>query len=179
MSLVIAHLSLRLIRQSEQSRLAGNELLNRLLKIAGQVPGVVYQFKLSPDGRICFPFSSGAMRDIFQMSPERLQEDATAASELIHPDDIASVRLAMAQSARDRHRGNKNSGFDLPTEQSTGFANSVPQREADGSVLWHGFMSDITRRKDEERAVESRARNLAALLETASDGIHIIDESTL
>ena len=39
------------------------------------------------------------------------------------------------------------------------FGNSLPQREADGSVLWHGFITDVTERKRATSSLlESEAR---------------------
>ena len=38
------------------------ELLSRLEKIASRVPGVVYQYRLRPDGTACIPYAKGCTR---------------------------------------------------------------------------------------------------------------------
>ena len=49
----------------------------KLLKnLTAQVPGVVYQYRLYPDGRSAFPVSSPGMWDIYEVTPEQVQEDA-------------------------------------------------------------------------------------------------------
>ena len=178
LSLLIAYLSMRLLKQSDQSRRVRDEALDRLQKIANRVPGVVYQFKMNADGTMCFPFSSGAMYAVFHLTPEILQRDAQPAFALIHPDDINSVMDAMRQSASDMTPWVQEFRIRFPDGSIRWLrGNSMPQAEADSSIIWHGYISDITERKLEEKAVEARAKNLAALLETASDGIHILDES--
>ena len=41
------------------------------------VPGVVYQYRLYPDGSSAFPYSSPGMNDIYEVTPEEVREDAT------------------------------------------------------------------------------------------------------
>lgn len=177
LSLLVFYLSMRLLKQSDQSRRARDESLDRLQKIANRVPGVVYQFKMNADGTTCFPFSSGAMYDFFHLCPEELQRDAKPAFSLIHPEDINSVRHAMRQSASDMTPWVQEFRIRFADGSIRWLrGNSMPQTEADSSVIWYGYISDITEHKLEEKAVEAKAKNLAALLETASDGIHILDE---
>ena len=118
------------------------------------------------------------MYDIFHLNPEELQKDAKPAFELIHPEDVTSVRRAMMRSAADLTPWVQE--FRIRFADGTIRwlrGNSMPEAEADRTVLWHGFISDITEHKLEEKAIEVKAQNLSALLETASDGIHIVDEA--
>jgi PAS domain S-box-containing protein len=151
------------------------ELQNQLELVATTVPGAVYSFLLRPDGSMCMPFASPALERIFGVSPDFVREDVTPALAMIHPDDLPSVQSSIAASARSlspwriefRVRGTKQG--DIWVE-----GHSVPQREADGSVLWHGFLQDVTERKQSEeqlrklwRAVE---QSPVAVLITDHDG---------
>lgn len=60
-------------------------------KLARQVPGVVYQYRLYPDRRSCFPYSSPGMWDIYRYHPEDVVEDATPVFGRLHPEDIDRV----------------------------------------------------------------------------------------
>ncbi|MFA5928347.1 MAG: response regulator, partial [Candidatus Margulisiibacteriota bacterium] len=60
-----------------------SEMISRL---SAQVPGVIYQYRLYPDGRSAFPFSSKGMNDIYEVSSEEVREDATPVFGMIHPD---------------------------------------------------------------------------------------------
>jgi len=59
-----------------------------LEKIAGRVPGIIFKFKLMPDGRSCFPYMSAAVTRMYNgITPEQLELDATPFFAFRHPDD--------------------------------------------------------------------------------------------
>jgi PAS domain S-box-containing protein len=127
------------------------EALARLQKIASRVPGMVYQFRLFPDGRSCFPFASDAIREIYRIAPEEVVTDATKVFSLLHPEDYDGIVASIQQSARDLTHWN----LDYRVKHSDGTVrwlagNAMPEREATGAVLWHGFITDITERKTME-----------------------------
>ncbi len=138
----------------------GAAALERLQRIAHQVPGMVYQYRMRPDGGSCFPFVSEAIRGIYRLSPEDVREDATQLFANIHPEDLAEVVHTIQASATDltpwRHEYRLR--FDDGVERWL-CGNALPQREADGGVLWHGFITDVTERKQ----LDSRSRQLALL----------------
>ncbi len=124
------------------------ESLNRLQKIAGQVPGVVFQFRLHPDEHFSIPFASEAIQEIFQVSPDEVREDASKAISIIHPDDYPAVIAHIRQSAKALSPWQQE--FRVKFADGTVhwmFGNALPQREEDGCVLWHGFITNITARK--------------------------------
>ncbi len=130
-----------------------NELLRNL---SAQIPGVIYQFLLRPDGTSCFPYSSIGIKDIYGLTPEQVVESAELVFEMIHPDDLERVGESIQKSAdnlspwRDEYRvilpGNKE-----PT-WIEGY--SIPQRLDDGSTLWHGLITNIDQRKKAEEKIK-------------------------
>jgi PAS domain S-box-containing protein len=149
-------------KQIEQ---ALEEALNRLHKIASRVPGVVYQYRLHPDGSSCFPFASEVIRDIFRVSPEEVREDASKVFAILHPDDYDGIVDSIHKSARDLtpwcHEFRVK--FDDGMVRWL-LGNSLPQRETDGSTLWHGFITDITERNQMEKKLrDSDALNVSIL----------------
>lgn len=145
-----------------------NEALNRLQKIASRVPGVVYQYQLRPDGSSCFPFASDAIREIYRVSPEEVREDASKVLAIIHPDDSADIGASIQASARDLSpwRQEYRVKFDDGTVLWL-FGNALPQKEADGSVLWHGFITDITERKQVEEKLRESEASMRAILDNS------------
>ncbi|HEY8095660.1 MAG TPA: ATP-binding protein [Methylobacter sp.] len=124
------------------------EILSHLQKIASQVPGVVYQYRLHPDGHSSLPFASEAIREIFGVSPEEVREDASKIFALVHPDDYHDLIASIQKSAQDLSRWQHE--FRVRFDDGTVhwlLGNSLPQQEADGVVLWHGFITSITERK--------------------------------
>ena len=134
------------------------EALNRLQKIASRVPGVVYQFRLRPDGSSCFPFASKALHEIYRLSPEEVLDDATQMYAVLHPDDLEDVKASVQKSAQDltMWRQDYRVKFEDGTERWLS-GNAMPERETDGGILWHGFITDIT----EKKAMEEQVRQMA------------------
>ena len=158
---------------------AQQEALKRLQFITRQVPGVVYQFRMRPDGSYCLPFASDAIREIFRVDPEEVREDAAKIFAAIHPDDYDGTRASIEASARDLapwcHEF--RSRFDDGTVRWLQ-GDSIPQYEADGSILWHGFITDITARKrSEEELRASRAfhQSVTEAIGEIGIGLFIVD----
>ena len=118
------------------------EALKRLQKITSLLPGMVFQFHLRIDGSSCFPYVSEAIRDIFRLSPEQVNEDASKIMSVIHPDDYDAVITSLQESAMDlspfSHEYRVK--FDDGTVRWL-LGNSLPERNADGSTVWHGFVT--------------------------------------
>ncbi|MEI6916534.1 MAG: PAS domain S-box protein, partial [Armatimonadota bacterium] len=160
------------ITERKRAEAVQQEALDRLQKIASRVPGLVYQYQLRPDGSSCMPFASEALRDIFSISPDEVREDASKVFAAIHPDDCSSVAASIQASAQDLSpwRPEFRVKFDDGTIHTL-YGDAVPQREADGSTLWHGFITDITERKQSEEALRESEERWQFALSGAGDGV--------
>ena len=157
------------IREAKQDR---EKLLDRLLKIATLVPGVIYQYRLRPDGTSCFPFAGDAIREIYRVTPEEVREDAAKVFANLHPDDYDGIVESIQKSARDLTPWQ----YEYRVKFGDGtvrqlYGNAVPQRETDGSVLWHGFMTDITERKQKDEELGQLVDRLALATKAGRVGI--------
>ncbi|MBF0399434.1 MAG: MASE1 domain-containing protein [Magnetococcales bacterium] len=135
--------------ESRRLEIDTQEAYLRLNKIASRVPGLVYQFRLHPDGSSCLPYVSEAIRHIYRMEPSDVHADATAVLQRTHPDDYAAVMDSILRSARELSPWQQAFRVRYPdgTERWL-FGDSIPEREPDGSTLWHGFITDITSQKE-------------------------------
>ena len=138
------------ITERKQEEALKQETLDRFLKISSRVPGLLYQFRLRPDGTSCFPFASEAIKEIYRVTPDEVREDASRVFANIHPDDYNSVVDSIMASAQNLSpwQHDYRVKFEDRTIRTL-HGNSIPQKEEDGSILWHGFMTDITERKME------------------------------
>ncbi len=172
LSAFFAYMALRLINRAQATELERDEVLARMRKIASRIPGMVYQFQLMPDGSSRFPFASGAIQDIFQVTPNDVREDASRALAAIHAEDHDRVLASIQVSARDLTPWKQ----EFRTRFRDGivhwlFCNAIPQREQDGSVLWHGFMADITERVEASHTLEKLVIEQHAILNSHIMGI--------
>lgn len=144
------------ITKRKKAEEAQKEAMERLQKIASRIPGVVYQYRLYPDGRGCIPFASAAIYNIYRVTPEEVLHDDSKIMKTLHPEDkegvLASVQLSADTLAPWRHeyRVRFEDG-----EVRWLFGSALPQREADGSILWYGFIDDITERKMMENELKA------------------------
>ncbi len=156
--------------------LAKQEATERLHKIANQLPNVVFQFQMRPDGSFCIPYVNETLLDIYRLCPEDVYEDANPMFAVTHPADLADHIEKIKISARDLSPWNDEYRLKFADGKECWLAsNARPQREEDGSTLWHGFVIDITERKQVEAALKKESDKSLALLRNASDGIHILN----
>ncbi|GGQ07418.1 PAS domain-containing protein [Shewanella litoralis] len=136
------------ITEQKLNDLALQQSRDQLYKLTQELPGVVYQYQSWPDGRAAFPYASTAIEDIYGVTPEEVRTDATNAFEKIHPDDLGRLVESIERSIEDlslwelEYRvSSDNHTFKWLSGSAT------PERMADGSTLWHGYIQDITETK--------------------------------
>ncbi len=167
------------ISDRKQAEALRQEAQDRFRHLTELVPGVVYQFQLRPDGSFCMPYVSDAFQQMFRLSADEVRVDASKAVMRAHPDDLEGVMASIQTSAKNmtpwQHEYRLQ--FDDGTE-SWVFGNSRPHREVDGSVLWHGFITDITERKLAEEALRESEARLRAVFEQAAVGVAVLETAT-
>jgi len=140
--------------QLSTHEVAQKEILGRLTKIASRVPGLIYQYRLRPDGSSCFPYASDGIRQIYRVTPEQVREDAGDVFAILHPDDLDSISESIDRSARTLNPWKCEYRVRFPDGVERWLmGDATPEREPDGGTLWHGFITDITARKQSEGAM--------------------------
>ncbi|MEI6697119.1 MAG: PAS domain S-box protein [Bacteroidota bacterium] len=184
LDLVNKEISIRLEEKIRQNReqISLNTMLafqrDRLAEIASLVPGVVYQYRLHPDGTSCFPYASEALKQIYRVSPEEVIEDATKVFANIHPDDFDGVITSIQNSAKELCPWQQE--YRVKFEDGsirTLFGNAIPRLEENGSVLWHGFITDISERKKAEEKLYNSERFFNTIFNSQNSEIAILDET--
>ena len=121
-------------------------------ELVASIPVGVYLIRSKPDQSIAFEYVSPRMADIFGLELDRLRADVQLAFEVVHPDDKdAFVKL--------NQDGLKSlAPFDWTGRIVVAGAvrwlhiESQPKILANGEVLWHGVVTDVTERKASEDA---------------------------
>jgi diguanylate cyclase (GGDEF)-like protein/PAS domain S-box-containing protein len=150
-----------------------------LEKLSQQVPGVIYQFRLFPDGRSCFPYASEAIRSIYEVTPEQVREDASAVFALLHPEDYAGVVASIQESASKLTPWQNEFRVILPMQGVRWRRGDArPERLEDGSILWHGFITDITERKQVSTILQQSEERLRQAVRVSKIGIFEHDHTT-
>jgi len=150
---------------AELERRHADEILQQrdelITKLTNQVPGVVYQYRLNADGSSCFPFASEGMFDIYEVTPEEVREDATPVLDRLHPDDYNDVVAGIQESARTIELYHSEFRVILPDQGVRWRSNNAkPEQLEDGSILWHGIITDITERKKVEKDLQDHEETI-------------------
>ena len=136
------------------------DLAERMRRIVRNVPGVVYQYRTLPDGGGQFPFISERAISLLGVKPPTLMRDARLALRLIEREDRDRVFASVGAALRAMRQWRCEFRLYLRGgERRWVSVIATPQREADGSVLWHGYLEDISDKRELEL---SRAQTAAA-----------------
>jgi len=150
-------------KQAEAKLIESHELLANLARL---VPGVIYQYRLDPDGRSAFPYASPGMNDIYEVTPAEVQADASPVFERLHPEDYERVANLIQESARTLQEFYCEFRVILPRQGLRWrWSQAHPERMADGGTLWHGIISDITEAKQAQEKIQQLNTELEARVE--------------
>ncbi|WP_242343856.1 hybrid sensor histidine kinase/response regulator [Anaeromyxobacter terrae] len=134
-------------------------LRDQLAKVAASVPGVVCSYRLRPDGTACMPFTTPAAEDLYGIPREVLAEDFGPLMANVHPEDRQRVVEVLGEAARARSRWHDVFRYRHPAKGVRWLEGwSVPAAEPDGSLIWHGYVMDVTERKRAEEALREADR---------------------
>lgn len=138
--------------------------LEFLQNITARVPGILYQSRLQRDGAGSFPYLSEGAAEMLEMDPRVLQRDGRLLFARIHPDDQKPLASAIVQSARNLTLARHLVRMVLPRKGLRWYSvEAMPQREAGGATMWHGFVSDVTESRLAAQAMERQHRMLEAV----------------
>jgi PAS domain S-box-containing protein len=145
-----------LARTNEALQRAHRLAQERLERIVATAPGAVNSYCRDAEGHGRFVFASPAIRDLLGIDAATLVERRIDLLELVHPDDRAMVAASLRESADLGAAWLATFRVPLaPGGERCLEAHSMPVRESEGSVVWHGFLIDISDRRRAEQEIRS------------------------
>ncbi|MBH8564899.1 PAS domain S-box protein [Nostoc sp. CENA67] len=155
----------------------------RLQRLADNVPGMLYEFRLQPDGTMSFSYVSSQCGEILGLEPKQVMGDASLVFCYIHPEDALKVQQAIAHSAQTLQN------YELEWRVMTPFGQeklvkgvSRPEPQPKGEIIWYGFLSDITEqqtalrdRQLAEEQLQQQAQFLQSIWEGVDYGIYVLE----
>jgi PAS domain S-box-containing protein len=153
------------------------EQLHFIHSIAARAPGLMYQARLHPDGTSTIPYVNEAVREMLELEPASLRDDARMLFQRVHPEDLEQLRANLAASALGLTPWRQVYRVQLPTKGMRYYSvEALPEREPDGSILWHGFTTDVTAAKNAEQVFERQDRMLEAVRQAQAQFIEADDK---
>jgi methyl-accepting chemotaxis protein len=148
----------------------------RLRSVADNLPGAIFERRMSPDGRQRYTYVSSGVERMFGLSPAALIADSIKMSHLLSSKDLVRFRRLQAEAVKE---GMAPVVFESPYVDPHGRAGwmriSISPRRIAGSsdVIWNGLVVDITGQKRlETLQAEAEAEKRAALARLADEFEH-------
>jgi diguanylate cyclase (GGDEF)-like protein/PAS domain S-box-containing protein len=146
------------ITNERMMTLALQEKLDFIQAITARTPGIVFQIRRKPGGLFEFPFVSDAVKDIYEVTPEYFMAHPELIVRRQHPDDVVSMVQSLKVSGQTLTPWRHEYRLQFADGRVRWLlGDAVPEREADGSILWTGFATDITDRKNAEEEIQRLA----------------------
>ncbi|MCT7984225.1 PAS domain S-box protein [Laspinema sp. A4] len=153
-----------------------SEAEGRFQQLTRHLPGVIYQFRLLPNGQSYFPYASDGLRDIYGVAPDAVREDSAAVFESVHPEDLPRVTQTILESGKQLTPWHCEYRICHPNGRVIWvLGHSTPQPEPDGSISWYGYVRDVTEIKAREKALQISESKFRNLIDNLNDMVFIID----
>jgi PAS domain S-box-containing protein len=149
----------------------------RLQRISDQLPGVVYQVEQRPDGSVSFTYVSDGFQSLYKVSPEDAQLDADRVFDLLHPEDKDRFWASIGESIQTMDQWSCEYRLQFPDGAVRWLLDTaMPVSQPDGSILWHGFVSDVTEQRSAQYKNQLTRDRLQAILQAIPDLLFELDE---
>jgi PAS domain S-box-containing protein len=162
-------------RALAEASMAWTEREAQLRRIYANIPGVVYQLRMTPDLRLRFEYISERAIEVFGVTPAAVQRDSELVFGFCHPEDRPHLDTTMAAAYRAL------APWDCEFRIAVGGVirwlrgSALPTAVAGGEVLWDGVLVDVTATKSAEADALGARRRLEDAIESLSEGFALYD----
>jgi len=143
----------------------------RYRRLEENVPAIIYQFQMTPEGEFSFPYISEAVAQLAGVSASDVMGDASSILGMIPAEEQDAFRRGVRESATALSPYHAfirivKDGRDVWVE-----CRATPERQSDGSVLWDGVFVDVT--KEQEHRGQLRLQTM--VLDQIADRVTVTD----
>ncbi|GAA4016860.1 diguanylate cyclase [Actimicrobium antarcticum] len=134
------------------------ESVDMITRLTNEIPGMAFQYCIPIDGKAFFSYVSKGIRDIYELTPAQAIDDASLVRAVIHPDDLGSYLQSLETCTLRMTPWQLEFRVILP-KQGVRWRNGSahPRRLPDGVIQWHGFITDVTQRKQIDSELQALA----------------------
>ncbi|MDZ7964129.1 MAG: AAA family ATPase [Nostoc sp. DedSLP03] len=150
--------SLEYAQQLERSLDELSASNSRFEKLVDNVPGVVYQYQISANGAMSLTYMSRECYELYEITAEQAIANVQLLLERMHPDDVASYQQSVIDSMQTL-TAFEWSGRIITLSGMIKWIHSEAriEQKADGTIVWDGFLLDISERRKAEFALEEKS----------------------
>jgi PAS domain S-box-containing protein len=147
--------TIRDVTEYRRQQIALEQSEARFQKLVANLPGLIYQFRLSATGKRSFSYISSGSRELYELEPEAIEQNAELIFGGVHADDISALAESIAISATTLQPWQQQWRQILPSGKVKWLQGaSRPEMLDDdaisgsgGDIIWDGLVMDITELK--------------------------------
>ncbi|GJD23699.1 putative Histidine kinase [Rivularia sp. IAM M-261] len=149
------------ITASKEMEIALNRSEARFKKLVANVPGVIYQFSLEPNGTMSFPYISDACEELFEIEAEEVLQNGSLLIDAVHPEDRNDFLKSVAVSAQTLERWDWEGRMKAYTGELKWVRGiSRPELLDSGAIIWDGLLIDVSERRKIQSTLEQTQAEL-------------------
>lgn len=161
-------------RKEAEAALAESE--HRYSVIVENIPGAVFQRKVTPDGEVSLTYVSPRIEQVMGISAESMMSDTSKMVALLREDFRESYYQRVLDATKAMTPYDMEVAFNHPSgEERWLHSRAFPRKLPDGSVLWDGITVDVTPRKKAQIEAERNHGWLMGALDSMSSGFLLWD----
>jgi PAS domain S-box-containing protein len=150
--------TIREVTEYRRQQIALEQSEARFQQLLANLPGFIYQFRLSASGEQSFPYVSSGSRELYELEPEVIEENPEIVFRRIHADDISGMEESIGISAATMQPWQKQWRYVLPSGKIKWLQGSSRPKMLDNhskagkksDIVWDGLVMDITELKQAE-----------------------------
>ena len=164
------------ISDRKQVEIALLESEKRFRRFSENIPGMIYQFVLHPDGRDQFTYMSSMCREIYEMEPSIATADSQLVWRLVHPEDQAKLREDVNISHQYLQPFFSEHRLIMPDGRQKWIQVSAkPEKQTNGDTVWDGLVVDITDRQLSALALQEAQYLIQQIADYSPQILYIFD----
>ncbi|MGF1482905.1 MAG: PAS domain-containing protein [Opitutales bacterium] len=137
------------------------------------VPGLLFEYEYVPStDQVKVHYISDGTRKLFGAAPEEVMQDSEGIFRSVHPDDTERVRTAIRDNSLDlKPRRQRYRTCPAPDTILWVETYATPERRTDGTIIWHGFIADVTEAVEAQQELQSANERFLIATAAANCGI--------
>ncbi len=151
-----------------------------LHEITSALPLAIFRARRDLSGRLSFTYLSPQIEDIWGVTAQAMLADVTLFIGRAHPQDMRELKHFAEASVATMAPCNLNVRVErVPGEMRWVNVAATPKRQADGSILWTGFIRSIHELKQREEQLREVLEQQKIIFENIPSGLIVIADEKI